>query len=156
VVDFHSCNLHVVSYSVPVRQTMSLSELRSHLHTLPEHPDWIPYRTSYYKENWGFCLSERHLQSLEEGTYEVVIDASLQPGSLTYGEYLITGCTTDEVLVFSHVCHPSLCNDNLSGVALSTLTSLTSSMGSLCRLWVMVVSYTTRKADAATPKSTAS
>jgi aminopeptidase-like protein len=121
IIDFQECNLSVVSYSTPVRRKMSLSELRPRLHTLPEHPDWIPYRTSYYEKNWGFCLSHRRLQAMEEGTYEVVIDSSLENGSLTYGECLVTGATSEEVLIFSHICHPSLCNDNLSGIALSTL-----------------------------------
>lgn len=121
IIDFQECNLSVVSYSTPVRRRMSLSELRPQLHTLPEHPDWIPYRTSYYKENWGFCLSHRRLQTMQEGTYEVVIDSSLKNGSLTYAECLVTGATADEVLIFSHICHPALCNDNLSGIALSTL-----------------------------------
>jgi aminopeptidase-like protein len=120
VIDFRSSNLHVVSYSIPVDARMSLSELRPHLHTLPEHPDWIPYRTSYYDDNWGFCLSQRQLDGLAEDEYHVVIDSSLTDGYLTYGEYLIPGASAEEVLVSCHACHPSLCNDNLSGVALAT------------------------------------
>ena len=119
VIDFHKSNLHVMSYSVPVRQKMSLTDLKAHLHTLPEHPDWIPYRTSYYTENWGFCLSHRQWVGLEEGEYEVCIDSSLEDGHLTYGECYLPGATTDEVLISSHVCHPSLCNDNLSGIAVA-------------------------------------
>jgi aminopeptidase-like protein len=87
---------------------------------LPEQPDWIPYRTTYYQEKWGFCLSQNHLNSLPEGDYEVVIDSTLEKGSLTYGEYVIEGESTDEVLISCHTCHPSLCNDNLSGIALAT------------------------------------
>lgn len=121
VVDFRHSNLHVVSYSIPVRQTMSLSDLKLHLHSLPDHPDWIPYRTSYYKEDWGFCITHRQFETMGKGPYEVVIDSSLKNGSLTYGEYFVPGDTTDEVLFFSHICHPSLCNDNLSGAALSTI-----------------------------------
>jgi aminopeptidase-like protein len=119
VVDFRKSNLHVVNYSVPVRKKMPLAELRPHLFTLPDSPDWIPYRTSYYKEAWGFCLSHRQLESLAEAEYEVCIDSTLQPGHLTYGESRIQGATDDEVLVSTHCCHPSLCNDNLSGMAVA-------------------------------------
>jgi aminopeptidase-like protein len=124
VIDFKQSNLHVLNYSTPVSQRMNLAELRPHLHTLPEQPDWIPYRTSYYQEKWGFCLSQNQLASLLAsdmgGEYEVVIDATLAPGSLTYGEYVIPGASTDEILISCHTCHPSLCNDNLSGIALAT------------------------------------
>jgi aminopeptidase-like protein len=97
---------------------MTLAELRPKLHSLPERPDWIPYRTSYYVEDWGFCLAHRDLERLENGTYEVVIDSSLEPGRLDYGELFLPGATTDEVLFSAHACHPSLANDNLSGLAL--------------------------------------
>jgi aminopeptidase-like protein len=120
VVDFQASNLHVVNYSVPIHETMTLEALRPHLHTLPDHPDWIPYRTSYYNETWGFCLRHRTLEAMPEGTYEVCIDSTLAPGALSYGEYVIPGETDDEVLFSCHTCHPSLCNDNLSGVALCT------------------------------------
>jgi aminopeptidase-like protein len=120
IVDFAQSNLHVVSYSVPVRRLVSLSELKKHLHSLPEQPDVIPYRTSYYMEDWGFCMTHRQLESLPDQTYEVVIDSSLQDGSLTYGEYLHEGETEDEFLLSAHVCHPSLANDNCSGMALLT------------------------------------
>ena len=120
VVDFRESNLHVVSYSAPVRETMSLAELRPHLHFHHERPDWIPYRTSYYTRTWGFCLSRSVLDALEEVPYDVVIDSTLEPGSLTYGECMLPGASTDEVLVTTHVCHPSLANDNLSGIVLLT------------------------------------
>jgi aminopeptidase-like protein len=120
IIDFRRCNLHVVSYSTPIRKTMRLEELREHLFTLPDHPDWIPYRTSYYKETWGFCLSHRQYLALADEDYEVCIDASLEDGHLTYGEYYLPGETQEEVLLSCHVCHPSLCNDNLSGIALVT------------------------------------
>lgn len=120
VVDFRKHNLHVVNYSVPVNRRMSLAELKPHLHTLPEMPDWIPYRTSYYKETWGFCLPHREFVQLEEGEYEVCIDSTLAPGSLTLAETYLPGDTTDEVLVSCHCCHPSLANDNLSGISLAT------------------------------------
>jgi len=119
VIDFQRHNLHVVSYSTPVRQRMSLAELRPHLHSLPEQPELIPYRTSYYKETWGFCASHTTLQALPEGEYEVVIDSSLKSGSLTYSELLLQGATDDEVLISCHICHPSLADDNLSGVAVA-------------------------------------
>jgi len=124
VVDFRRSNLHVVNYSVPVRRTVSLAELRAHCFTLPEHPDWIPYRTSYYEEAWGFCLTHRQLQALPDDEYEVVIDSTLAPGHLTYGELVLPGGTTDEILVSCHACHPSLCNDNLSGISLAVSLAL--------------------------------
>jgi aminopeptidase-like protein len=120
IVDFQRCNLHVLNYSTPVRATLSLSELKPHLHSIPEHPTWIPYRTSYYKEAWGFCLSHEQLMGLEEGQYEVCVDSSLTDGHLTYGECYVPGSTADEILFSCHVCHPSLCNDNLSGIAVAT------------------------------------
>lgn len=120
VVDFQRNNLHVVNYSIPIRQKMRLSELRKHLFALPETPDWIPYRTAYYKESWGFCLAQRQLDALPEDEYEVCIDSTLEPGHLTYGEFRIQGATNDEVLVSCHSCHPSLCNDNLSGMTVAT------------------------------------
>jgi aminopeptidase-like protein len=120
VIDFQESNLHVVSYSTPVDRTMPLAELREHLHTLPEHPDWIPYRTSYYKESWGFCASQRVVDGLPEGEYRVRIDSTLAPGRLDWGELLVAGSSDEEVLLSCHVCHPSLANDNLSGIAVAT------------------------------------
>src|SRR5258708_3421456 len=119
VIDFRSSNLHVVNYSVPIRSKINLAELKTHLFTLPDRPDWIPYRTSYYKETWGFCVSQRHLESLLDDEYEVVIDSNLQPGHLTYGEYFLSGELPDEIIISTHCCHPSMCNDNLSGVAIA-------------------------------------
>ncbi|MBZ0296422.1 MAG: DUF4910 domain-containing protein [Anaerolineae bacterium] len=120
VIDFRQSNLHVLNYSVPVQQTMTLAELKPHLFSLPEYPDWIPYRTSYYKETWGFCLSHNQLMALPEDDYQVCIDSSLEAGSLTYAECFIQGQSDDEILISCHACHPSLCNDNLSGLALAT------------------------------------
>lgn len=120
VVDFRRHNLHLVSYSVPVRATMTLSELRPHLHTLPDRPAWIPYRTTYYNRDWGFCLSERQLRSMDEGPYEVVVDTTIEPGELTYGELVLPGDTPEEVMISAHVCHPSLANDNLAGIVVAT------------------------------------
>jgi aminopeptidase-like protein len=119
VVDFRDSNLHVVGYSVPVRERLPLGELRERLRSLPERPDWIPYRTSYWNETWGFCLPHRRLVELADGEYEVCIDATLEHGHLTYGELALAGETEDEILISTHVCHPSLANDNLSGIVVS-------------------------------------
>ncbi|HEY7766093.1 MAG TPA: DUF4910 domain-containing protein [Hyphomicrobiaceae bacterium] len=123
VVDFRSCNLHVLNYSAPVRRRMPFSELKPHIFTLPDQPDLIPYRTSYYKEAWGFCMSHRQLLALEAagGDYDVVIESRLEPGALTWGEYLHQGESADEVLLSTHICHPSLANDNCSGLAMLTV-----------------------------------
>ncbi len=120
VVDFRECNLHVLNYSTPVHATMSLSELKPHLFTIVEHPDWIPYRTSYYKEDWGFCLSHNQLLAMKDGQYEVRIDSTLGDGNLTYGECYLPGQSTSEILISCHACHPSLANDNLSGLTVAT------------------------------------
>lgn len=119
VVDFKASNLHVVGYSVPVRARMPLSELRPRLHSLPDRPQSVPYRSSYYKEDWGFCLADARLKALPEGEYEVCIDSDLKNGSLTYAECLLPGASKDEVLLFAHCCHPSLANDNLSGLGVA-------------------------------------
>ena len=119
VVDFNESNLHVVNYSVPVHGVMSLADLRPHLHSIPEHPEWIPYKTSYYAESWGFCLPHRQLASLTEDQYEVCIDSTLRDGHLTLGQLVLPGDQADEVLFSCHVCHPSLGNDNLSGVSVA-------------------------------------
>ncbi|MFG1639532.1 DUF4910 domain-containing protein [Amycolatopsis sp. NPDC049252] len=119
VIDFRESNLHVVGYSVPVSERMPLSELREHLHTLPDQPSWVPYRTSYYAPAWGFCLAQEKLDALPDGDYDVVIDSTLADGSLTYGEHVVPGRVTDEVIVSCHVCHPSLANDNLAGIAVA-------------------------------------
>jgi aminopeptidase-like protein len=120
LVDFRAHNLHLVNYSVPVRDRLRFDELRPHLHTLPEHPDWIPYRTTYYSRTWGFCLSHAQLEALGPGPFDVVIDTSLAAGELNYGELVIPGDDEDEVIISAHVCHPSLANDNLSGIAVAT------------------------------------
>jgi len=120
LIDFKSSSLHVVNYSVAVKKRVSRDELLAHVHTLPEHPEWIPYRTSYYEESWGFCLSHKDSLNLTDDEYDVCIDASLEPGALTYGEAFLRGATSDEVLFTCHVCHPSLANDNLSGIAVLT------------------------------------
>lgn len=119
VIDFAASNLHVVGYSTPVSRRVSLQELRAHLHTVPDHPSWVPYRTSYYSPTWGFCLAQDTLDGLPEGEYDVLIDSTLADGHLTYGEHVVAGETTDEVIVSCHVCHPSLANDNLAGIAVA-------------------------------------
>jgi aminopeptidase-like protein len=119
VVDWRDSSLHVVGYSVPIDTEMTLDELKPHLHSLPAHPDWIPFRTSYYARNWGFCVADRLLQSLPGGRYRIVIRSRLTPGSLTLAEYVHRGISDDEVLIFAHDCHPSLANDNLSGLAVA-------------------------------------
>ena len=133
VIDFRQSNLHVVNYSVPVRRRMSLDELRGHLHTLPDFPDRIPYRTSYYREDWGFCLRHADLEALEDGEFEVVIDSTLEDGHLSYGELLLPGASDEEFVVSTHVCHPSMCNDNLSGIAV--LTALGRALAAADRRW---------------------
>jgi aminopeptidase-like protein len=120
IIDFERSNLHVVNYSTPINAKMSLTDLKPHLYTLPECPDWIPYRTSYYNPNWGFCLAHNDLLELSEGEYEVLIDSSFEDGHLTYGEYYLHGDRDAEVLISAHLCHPSLANDNLSGIAVAT------------------------------------
>jgi aminopeptidase-like protein len=117
VIDFQKSNLHVLNYSIPIQTKMPLSELKEHLFSMSDRPDWIPYRTSYYSENWGFCLTHRQLERLEDGEYEVYIDSTLEPGHLTYGEYYLPGESEEEILFSCHICHPSLCNDNLSGIS---------------------------------------
>jgi aminopeptidase-like protein len=119
VVDFQAHSLHLLNYSIPVHCKIPLAELKPHLYSLPEHPDWIPYRTSYYAENWGFCLAHHALESLEDGEYEIYIDTALVPGSLSYGELYLPGAIADEVLISCHCCHPSMANDNLSGMTLA-------------------------------------
>ncbi len=121
IVDFKKSNLHIVNYSTPVNQKISLSELKKYIHTIPEKPDLIPYVTSYYSENWGFCMSHNQFLNLKEGEYHVIINSKLESGNLTYGEYLIPGKSTDEILLSCYICHPSMCNDNLSGVVLLTM-----------------------------------
>lgn len=123
IIDYRKSNLHVVNYSVPVKATMSWQKLKGgHLFTLPQYPDWVPYRVSHFQESWGFCMSHNQFIELEargNQDYEVCIDATFKRGSLTYGELCLPGKSRDEVLISCHVCHPSLANDGLSGVAVA-------------------------------------
>lgn len=119
IVDFKDSNLHVLNYSIPVNKKVTFSELKKHLYTLPEQPDLIPYRTSYYQEKWGFCLSQNKLNEMQDDKYHVYIDSALEDGSMTYGELFVQGNSTNEVLISCHTCHPSLANDNLSGISVA-------------------------------------
>jgi aminopeptidase-like protein len=120
VVDFQKNNLHVLNYSTPIQATLPLSQLKEHLFTLPEYPDRIPYRTSYYKPEWGFCMTHNQMLALDEGEYEICIDTTVEDGYLTYGESYLAGQSSEEVLISVHACHPSLANDNLSGLTVAT------------------------------------
>jgi len=120
IVDFAKSNLHVLHYSIPIKKKIKFVDLKEHLYSLPEQPDLIPYLTSFYNENWGFCLSHKQLESMKDEEYEICIDSTLEKGHLTYGEYNLKGESEEEVLLSCYVCHPSICNDNLSGVSLLT------------------------------------
>jgi aminopeptidase-like protein len=120
IIDIHNHYLHILNYSIPIHQQMTLSELKDHIYTLPEFPDWIPYKTSYYKENWGFCMKHNDFINLKEDIYEVFIDSTLKNGKLYYGDLLIKGKSEKEILISSYCCHPQQCNDSLSGTVLAT------------------------------------
>ncbi len=123
VVDYKESNLHVVGYSTPVSRNMTWEELKPKLHTLPEYPEWIPYKTAPFEEGWGFCLTHNDFLALERmgnRTYEVYINSELFDGALTYGEAFLPGAVRDEVLISTHICHPSLANDNLSGIVVAS------------------------------------
>jgi aminopeptidase-like protein len=119
IADADQLNLHVLNYSAPFRGKVDLPELQRHLHSLPDQPLLVPYRTSYYQEAWGFCISDAARARLVPGEYEVLIDTTLAAGSMTLGECVVPGALQDEVLISAHCCHPSLANDNLSGMVLS-------------------------------------
>lgn len=120
VIDFQQSTLHILNYSTPIARRMPLAELQPHLFSLPDQPQSVPYRTAYYRETWGFCLAHETLLGLEEGEYEVYIDSTLADGHLTYGELIVPGTSAETILISCHCCHPSLCNDNLSGMVVST------------------------------------
>lgn len=118
IVDFARHNLHVVNFSVSVRARMPLSALKAHIHTLPDQPDLIPYRTCYHAEGWGFCMAHSEFLAMQDGDYDVVIDAERRDGFLTFGEFIQRGETDETFILSAHLCHPSLANDNCSGLAL--------------------------------------
>ncbi len=120
LIDFRNSNLHVLGYSLPIHQVVSREELLEHVYTQPDQPDWIPYVTSYYKERWGFCMTEHQKELLTEDEYEVCIDSTLEPGSLTYGELILKGETDEEIFFSTYLCHPSMANNELSGPCLMT------------------------------------
>jgi aminopeptidase-like protein len=120
LVDFADSNLHVMGYSQAVRGIFSREVLAAHVHTLPEQPEAIPYRTGYYARDWGFCIAHDVWSAMTDEAYKVEIDATLAPGALTYGEAFLPGSSDAEILISVHVCHPSLANDNLTGIALAT------------------------------------
>ena len=120
VIDFSDSNLHILGYSTPVDLVISREELLEHVYTQPDQPDWIPYVTSYYKDRWGFCMSENQKKTLSEEKYHVIINSTLSPGSLTYGEILIPGESEEEILFSTYLCHPSMANNELSGPVVQT------------------------------------
>ena len=140
IVDFDDHPLHLVSYSVPVERTMTLQELKRHLHSIEEQPDAIPYRTSYYKRDWGFCLPHKTVASLTADDYRVVVDTTLEAGVLNYGEAYFPGRVEDEIILTAHVCHPAQANDNLSGTAIAaevaTYLARTETRYSYRLLWI--------------------
>jgi aminopeptidase-like protein len=124
LVDFAENNLHVVGYSKPIHREMSRAELAQHVHTLPDQPELIPYRTGYFADDWGFCISDNLWRTMRDESYRVDIDSDLSQGALTYGELSLPGQLSDEVLITAHICHPSLANDNLSGIAVATALAM--------------------------------
>jgi aminopeptidase-like protein len=114
-IDFKKNNLHVVGYSEPVDEWMSLEQLGSHLHTIPSQPTAIPYVTSYYNKIWGFCLSEDEKATIPNGKYHIVIDSELKSGVLNYADIVIPGRLDKEILISTYICHPSMANNELSG-----------------------------------------
>lgn len=120
IIDFKDCNLHVMGYSIPIHKMVSREELLEHLYTQPDQPEWIPYVTSYYKERWGFCMSENQKEKLSDSSYEVFIDSTLEDGSLTYGELILPGEIEEEIFFSTYLCHPSMANNELSGPCVQT------------------------------------
>jgi aminopeptidase-like protein len=124
LVNFADNNLHVVGYSKPIHKEVSRAELGQHVHTLPDQPELIPYRTGYFADDWGFCMTDSLWQTMQDESYRIDIDSDLSPGSLTYGELFLPGELSDEVLITAHICHPSLANDNLSGIAVAVALAM--------------------------------
>ena len=124
LVNFADNNLHVVGYSKPIHKEVTRAELAQHVHTLPDQPELIPYRTGYFADDWGFCMPDNLWQTMQDEAYRIDIDSDLSPGSLTYGELFLPGELSDEVLITAHICHPSLANDNLSGIAVAVALAM--------------------------------
>jgi len=120
IIDFNKNNLHVLYYSTPFNGSLDLSDFKKKIYTIPEKPDLIPFVASYYHKNWGICMSHNQMQSLEEGQYQITIDSDLSPGVLNYGEVILKGKSKKEIFLSTYICHPSLANDNLSGVVVLT------------------------------------
>jgi aminopeptidase-like protein len=124
LVDFSDNNLHIVGYSKPIHKEVTRAELAQHIHTLPDQPELVPYRTGYFADDWGFCMPDNLWQTMQDEAYRIDIDSDLSPGSLTYGELFLPGELSDEVLITAHICHPSLANDNLSGIAVAVALAM--------------------------------
>lgn len=120
ICNYNKNNLHIVQYSIPINKEVSYEELEKHLYSLPDLPDAIPYVTSYYNETWGFCISDNERKKLKKGKYKVVIDSLLKEGSLSYGEIIFKGKEDKEILFTTYICHPSMANNETSGIALNT------------------------------------
>ena len=123
ICDFSKNNLHLVGYSIPHTGNLNLTDLKKKLYTLPEQPDAIPYVTSYYQKEWGFCISYNDFKSLEKGEYQVKIDTELFDGELNYGELIIPGNSKTEIFLSTYICHPSMANNELSGPTVTTYLS---------------------------------
>ena len=119
ILSFQDCPLCVVGYSKPVDEWVTLEELKEIVHTQPDQPDLIPYVTSYYKERYGFCMTENQKQNLKPGRYHIVVDSELKDGSLTYADVILPGETEEEILISTYSCHPTMANDNCSGIVLA-------------------------------------
>jgi len=119
IVDFDENNLHLMSYSEPIDTVLSLSELKNHIITDKSRPDWIPYSTSYYKDDWAFCLPYNFVKKMINGEYKIIICSKKEPGELIYAESFIDNGASKEVLISTYICHPSMANDSLSGVVLA-------------------------------------
>lgn len=120
ICDYSTNNLHLIGYSESIAIDLQLSDLQDHLYSLPEQPDAIPYITSYYEKRWGFCMSERQRQKLQQGIYKIRISATKTNGRLDLGEIFIPGMNKKEIFFSTYICHPSMANNEISGITVST------------------------------------